>query len=163
MDEYVLKPDDFKWIEGVRESIAALSEIFGLIIVVTNQQGIGKGLMTEDDLSAIHQKMLDGIHEVGGKIDKIYHCPHLKEAGSFFRKPMPGMAIKAKKEFPTIDFKRSVMVGDTISDMKFGKTQNMFTTIIETDKKLISANHKIIDLSFNDLASFTRYIRDLTD
>jgi D-glycero-D-manno-heptose 1,7-bisphosphate phosphatase len=119
--------------------------------------------MSEEDLSAIHGKMLNGIHEAGGRIDKVYHSPHLKESRSFYRKPMPGMALKAKKDFPSIDFKRSVMVGDTISDMKFGKTQSMVTTIIETDSKIISTNHKIIDFSFGDLASFTQYINDLTE
>jgi D-glycero-D-manno-heptose 1,7-bisphosphate phosphatase len=157
-EAYVLTPDEFIFNRMAAESIAQLSNIFGRIIIVTNQQGIGKGLMSEDDLQEIHRKLLDKVNEEGGKIDKIYHCPELKEAGSFYRKPMPGMALKAKKEFPEIEFRKSVMVGDTISDMLFGKNLKMITVFIETDKRLISENHKLIDLAFKDLQEFAHFI-----
>lgn len=157
---YVLTPQDFLWINDAPASIARLSGIFGRIVVVTNQQGIGKGLMTENDLLSIHEKLNLEVENVGGHIDRIYHCPDLKGSGSLYRKPMPGMAFKARKDFPEIDFKKSIMVGDTISDMKFGKNLKMITIIIETDRKLISDNHKFIDYSFPDLKSFADYLTD---
>jgi histidinol-phosphate phosphatase family protein len=158
MDAYVLKPDDFSFLEGADDAIAKLSKIFGVIVVVTNQQGIGKGLMTEADLEQIHQKMVATIEVAGGRIDKIYHCPALQEENNICRKPLPGMALRARKDFPSIHFKRSVMVGDTISDMRFGKRLGMITVFIGDDRKAISENHKLIDFSFNSLISMADHI-----
>jgi D-glycero-D-manno-heptose 1,7-bisphosphate phosphatase len=160
-DAYVLHPDEFLFTPMAPESIAQLSKIFGRIIVVTNQQGIGKGLMTEEDLSAIHLKLTNAVNLAGGKIDKIFHCPALKGSGSFYRKPLPGMALKAKKEFPEIDFRKSVMVGDTISDMLFGKNLKMNTVFIETNKRLITENHNLIDFAFTDLNDFAHFIKEI--
>ncbi len=151
MDAYVLKPDDFIFHKGAENAIARLSKLFGTIVVVTNQQGIGKGLMTKNDLEQIHEKMMAGIEAAGGRIDKIYHCPALKEENHICRKPSPGMALKARKDFPAIHFKRSVMVGDTISDMRFGKSLGMITVFIGTERKTISENHSLIDFSFDSL------------
>lgn len=158
LDAYVLKPDDFIFCEEAENSISRLSQLFGPVVVVTNQQGIGKGLMSEDDLQAIHTKMVSGIEAAGGRIDKIYYCPELKEAHSFFRKPAPGMALKAKKDFPVIQFKKSVMVGDTISDMRFGKQLKMLTVFIGDEKELISKNHKLIDYAFSGLKEFADFL-----
>jgi histidinol-phosphate phosphatase family protein len=163
IDDYVLRPEDFVWTIDAPASIAKLSDIFGRIIVVTNQQGIGKGLMTENDLEKIHEKLLFGVKKEDGRIDRIYHCPALKGSGSLYRKPLPGMALQARKDFPEINFKKSIMVGDTISDMKFGKNLKMKTVIIETDKKLISENHKFIDYAFSDLKSFTDFLIGIAD
>lgn len=158
LDAYVLKPADFTFCEEAEKSIARLSQLFGPVVVVTNQQGIGKGLMNEDDLHAIHTGMVSAIEAAGGRIDKIYYCPELKEARSFLRKPSPGMALKAKKDFPEMQFKKSVMVGDTISDMKFGKQLKMVTVFIGEEKDLVSKNHKLIDYAFPGLKEFADFI-----
>jgi D-glycero-D-manno-heptose 1,7-bisphosphate phosphatase len=161
-DVYVLKPDDFIWTIDAPLSISKLSKVFGITFIVTNQQGIAKGLMTENDLKQIHEKLLQGIRNAGGRIDHIYHCPALKGSGSLYRKPLPGMALQARRDFPEIDFKKSVMVGDTISDMKFGKNLKMKTILIETDKKIISTNHKLVDYAFPDLKSFADFLIENT-
>lgn len=159
LNDYVKKPEDFQWIGGVRESIAWLSKVFGQVVVVTNQQGIGKGIMTEQHLDKIHQKMLAEIHEKGGHIDHIYYCPALKEAKSFYRKPKPGMGLLAKKEFPQINFSKSVMVGDTISDMRFGKCLKMLTVYVGLDQRELILNDSLIDFSFNSLTEFSDYLK----
>jgi histidinol-phosphate phosphatase family protein len=161
VDEYVTKPSDFEFIEGAPESIAEISKIFNRIVVVSNQQGIGKGLMSEDDLGKIHDKMLLGLKEKGGRIDKIYFCPDLKESKSFYRKPSIGMALLAKKDFPDIEFRRSVMVGDSVSDMLFGKRLKMTTVFIHNDIQLIRENYRIIDYSFGSLKEFSAYLPGL--
>lgn len=158
-DEYVLNAEQFLWIQGVQQSIAFLSGVFGRVFVVTNQQGIGRGMMSDNDLSLIHHKLLDGVEKEGGKIDRIYHCPAIMEAGSFFRKPLPGMALQARKDFPDVDFKKSIMVGDTISDMRFGKNLKMITVLIETNKKLVSENHNLINYVFPDLNAFAQFLK----
>lgn len=125
--EYITKPDDFVFIEGVPQAIRELNKIFKYTFIVTNQQGIGKGQMSVKDLDAIHKKMLDELAEAHARIDDIFYCPDLEESNSFFRKPNIGMALAARKKYPDINFKKSVMVGDSISDMVFGKRLGMVT------------------------------------
>ena len=117
--DYVKKWNDFEFLPGVLDAFATFSSYFDKIFIVTNQQGIGKGLMTEADLQQIHHQMIFEIEKAGGRIDGIYFCPDLKDSHSFMRKPNIGMALKAKKDFPMINFKNSVMVGDSVSDMLF--------------------------------------------
>ncbi|TVQ89024.1 MAG: HAD-IIIA family hydrolase [Bacteroidetes bacterium] len=158
--ECVKSVEDFQFIDGVKESIEWFSGIFGNIFIVTNQQGIHKKLMTSDDLQKIHDFMFSEIKNANGRIDKIYYCPALPEENSFYRKPMPGMALKAKKEFPKINFRKSIMIGDTLNDMKFGKNLKMKTVYISVNKKEISENYKLIDYAFPALIDFKNYLAD---
>lgn len=154
VDGYVDVWSRFEFLGGVKEALKILASVFGKIVVVSNQQGIGKGLMTETALQEIHRQMTEEIELHGGRIDKVYHSPFLEADRSILRKPNVGMALKARKELPGINFKNSIMVGDSASDMIFGKKLDMITAFISEDKKMISNNHQLIDLSFPDLISF---------
>jgi D-glycero-D-manno-heptose 1,7-bisphosphate phosphatase len=121
---YVKCWNEFDFIEGSLKAISNLSKIFNKIIVVTNQRGIGKGLFSLEDLKLIHDKMLVEVKNNFGKINKIYFCTDISDS-SEFRKPNIGMGIKAKSDFPEINFKKSIMVGDSISDMMFGHSLGM--------------------------------------
>ncbi len=134
VDDYVKNSGEFEFISGSPEAIAQLSKKFGRTVVVTNQQGIGKGLMTETDLAQIHDKMKDGVTEVGGKIDAAYHAPNLASENSSLRKPDTGMAVLARRDFPLINYQKSVMVGDSDSDIAFGIACGMQTVFIGTKK-----------------------------
>lgn len=124
-DDYVKTTDEFEFLPEVPDALRKLAQIFGRIVVVTNQQGIGKGLMTEDDLTRIHDYMCSTIEENGGRIDKVYFSPHLKSEGNARRKPGIGMALEAKKDFPEIDMEKSIMAGDSESDMRFAGQAGM--------------------------------------
>lgn len=124
---YITTVDEFEFLPGAEHAIAGLSQVFHRVIVVTNQQGVGKNLMTERNLFEIHTYMCDRVYEAGGKIDKCYFAPNLKGAEDDMRKPNPAMAELAKMEFPEISFDRAVMVGDTDSDILFGKNLGMKT------------------------------------
>lgn len=128
--DYVKSIDEFQFLESVPKAIANFNAIFGKVVIVTNQQGIGKGLMTEKDLEKVHEYMRNQIELAGGKIDQVYHCPELAQNNPECRKPNPGMAHAARKDFPQIDFERSVMVGDSESDMEFGDRLGMKTVFI---------------------------------
>jgi histidinol-phosphate phosphatase family protein len=129
-NDYVKKWQEFSFIKGSLEAISKLSIIFGRIIVVTNQRGVGRGLMTEEDLLFIHKKMTEVVYMNGGKIDQIYYCTDTSDY-SENRKPNIGMALKAKLNFPDIDFTKSVMVGDSITDMQFGNKLGMNCILID--------------------------------
>ena len=132
---YVRDWEEFHFLSGVLQAMALLNSRFQRIFVVTNQQGIGKGLMTESDLAHIHNRMYESIRESGGRIDAIYHCPSLANQDDLFRKPAPGMALKARSDFPEVDFSRSIMVGDTPSDMEFGHRLGMKPVWIDSEEK----------------------------
>ena len=124
--------------------------------MVSNQQGIGKGLMTDDDVQIIHDKMIEEIQTWNGRIDKTYHCPFLDRDNSILRKPNVGMALNARKDFSEIRFKKSVMTGDSVSDMVFGKRLKMKTVFIGGNNKLIRQGYKVIDFVYHDLLTFAK-------
>lgn len=136
---YVEDIEEFEFLHNVPEAIARFSLIFGRIIVVTNQQGIGKELMTETQLEAVHQHMYEGIEKAGGQVDAVYFCPDLKTDANPCRKPSPIMALWAQRDFPEINFRKSVMVGDSLSDMVFGHTLKMETVLVETNREEMAA------------------------
>jgi D-glycero-D-manno-heptose 1,7-bisphosphate phosphatase len=155
---YVQKWEQFEFLPGVTEALKRLALRFPRIIIVSNQQGIGKGIITEDELKTLHQKMIAEIEKTGGRIDRIYHSPHLEKTGSLMRKPNVGMALMARRDFPEINFKRSLMVGDSVSDMLFGKRLKMINVFLSEDTGQIRKNHHCIDFAFPDLLSFAETI-----
>jgi D-glycero-D-manno-heptose 1,7-bisphosphate phosphatase len=152
-NDYIRHVAEFHFLEGVELAIATLSQVFGRIVVVTNQKGIGKGLMTETDLSDIHQKMTSDIAKAGGRIDQVYFCPDINPDSSC-RKPNTGMALQAKMDFKEIEFTRSVMVGNTISDMQFGRSCGMRTIFVLSAKPVPELPHPAIDEIYPSLAAF---------
>lgn len=128
--DYVLNPMQFEWLPLVLEALAILTPEFKRTVIVTNQQGVGKGLMTQADLDVIHSKLLQQAGVLNATIDAVYTCTSLSSAGDPNRKPGFGMALQAKAEFPEIEFRKSIMVGDSISDMEFGKAVGMYTVFI---------------------------------
>ncbi|MBO7624047.1 MAG: HAD-IIIA family hydrolase [Bacteroidales bacterium] len=127
VDGYVQDPAQFVLLPQVKEAVRLLRRRFGHLFLVTNQQGVGKGLMSEADLLRVHGHMEA---ELGFPFDRIYYCTALAAANSRFRKPETGMAEQARKDFPSVDFSRSVMVGDAASDMLFGERAGMYTVFI---------------------------------
>ena len=158
--DYVKSLDQFKFIEGTPEAITICTKIFGKIIVVSNQQGIGKGLMTLDQVELIHNEIRKQLTEMGGKIDKFLISPYLHSQNHFSRKPSVGMGLQAKKEFRDISFRKSIMVGDSLSDMLFGKRLGMKTVFIGNYVE-IKGYHSIIDYCCSDLLSFAYQVTAL--
>jgi D-glycero-alpha-D-manno-heptose 1-phosphate guanylyltransferase len=151
--EYVLHWDEFIFSKGVLEVFKKLGERFGRVIVVSNQRGVGKGLMTEEALQSIHYEMQREVEIVNGKIDKIYYCTE-KDDKCFNRKPNPGMALQALKDFPDVDLTKSVMVGNKPGDMKFGRAAGMFTVFVKTTNPDQPFPHPDIDRVFPSLYDF---------
>lgn len=155
---YVRKWEEFEFLPGVKEAMAVFAGIFGRIIVVSNQQGVGKGLMTTEEVETIHRQMQKEIETAGGRIDAVYFCPALEREGSIFRKPNVGMGLKARKEYAEIRFKRSVMAGDSISDMVFGKRLGMKTVFTGNDMKAIAMHDSEVDFVFPDIFTYAQII-----
>lgn len=157
MDDYVKSCSDFTFRDKDASPLAKLTSYFGKTFVVTNQQGVGKGQMSKEDLEEIHAYLLQEVERFGGHIDKIYYCTELKETNSLYRKPNIGMGLQAKKDFPSIHFKKSLMVGDTFTDMLFGKRLNMKTVLIGDDKNALDNGH-FVDYKFDSLSDLLEKI-----
>ncbi len=152
---YIFSPDEFIFHEGAPGLFKKLSEKFGRIIIITNQRGVGRGLMTEESLKAIHEKLVNAVSAAGGKIDGIYYCTAVDKDHPM-RKPNPGMAAKAAEEIPGIDFTKSIMVGNNMSDMLFGRNAGMHTVFVKTTTPDPPLPHPDIDLVFESLAEFAK-------
>ena len=134
-DDYVKNWDEFEFMPGmldrlgrrsgrVRRAPIRWSGRFRRILVVTNQRGVGKGIMSLDDLNRIHDRMIEEIERHGGRIDRVYFCTALSPDDPN-RKPQTGMAQQARIDFPDIDFARSLMIGDSESDRQFARNAGM--------------------------------------
>jgi len=155
--DYVRNVSQFIWLNNALDSVAYLSSLFGRIFIVSNQQGVGKGLMSHDDVNTIHQYMIDEIGKAGGKVDKIYFAPYLASENSVYRKPNIGMALQAKEEFPDIEFAKCIMVGDSMSDIEFGKKAGMITVMLTSREEFF--RHPDVDYCYSDLKKFADAIR----
>lgn len=150
---YIFNASEFVFMEGAPALFQKLNACFGHLFVVTNQRGIGKSLMTVTDLEEIHSKMIAGIEGAGGRVDAIYYAPSLDNKDPH-RKPNPGMAFKAKKDFPDIDLSSAIMVGNKMSDMGFGRNAGMYTVYIASTNPEAPFPHPDVDLRFNSLLEF---------
>lgn len=151
--DYIHTWDEFVFYDGAKEAIAVFAKIFNRIVVVTNQKGIGKGVTRLEDLQLIHANMVAEIEAAGGRIDAVYFCPDLEE-DSPNRKPNPGMGLQAAAGFPDIDLSKSIMVGNTISDMKFGRNLGVHTIFLPTTRPEVDLQDERIDTVFNSLLDF---------
>lgn len=153
-NDYVKHTTEFEFIDGALNALRILNPLFGTIVVVTNQQCIGKKIIFPEDLELIHQNMMYEVTYLKGRIDKIYHSPYLAAENHPTRKPGIGMALEAKKDFPDIDFSKSIVVGDSMSDMEFGRKAGMKTVYISNEPKI----DERIDFNFKGLIYFAHTI-----
>ena len=130
IDGYVTKIEEFEFLPNVIEALKIFKDKFKYIIVATNQQGVGKGIMKFEDVETVHQFMAQQVADNSGRIDKVYFCPQLKSVPDNYRKPSPKMAYFAKNDFPDINLSKSIMIGDMNSDVEFGKNAGMKTIFI---------------------------------
>lgn len=156
-NSYVFHYGEFRFYDQVKEALRIFASVFGRIVIVTNQRGVGKGLMTADELEIIHRQMVAEIVLSGGRIDRIYYADSLDDAHPH-RKPNPGMALAAQADFPEIDFHRALMVGNNLSDMEFGRNAGMYTVFVRTTHPQQPLPDPAIDLVFNSLYDFAKHL-----
>lgn len=149
--DYIHTWDEFKFYKGVKEAFRIFNKRFGYIIMVTNQRGVAKGITKLKDLQIIHKNMVREIEAAEGRIDKIYVCAEMESPN---RKPNPGMGLQALEDFPGIDLSKSVMIGNTLSDMRFGRNLGVKINIfLSTTRKDVDVKGEDINMVFNDLIS----------
>ena len=130
--QYVTAWEEFEILPGVPQAILRLNRAGIRVIVVSNQRGIAKGLYTAADLDAVHARFQAQLQTQGAHIDHLYYCPHDKQSCNC-RKPLPGMFEQAQRDFPAIETSSSAMIGDSLSDIEFGRRLGMMTIFIDGD------------------------------
>ena len=158
-ESYVFHKGEFEFEKGSLEAISRLSPVFGKIIIVTNQRGIGKGLMEEKALWEIHQHMIEEIQKKGGRIDALYYCA-FNDDKHHDRKPNPGMPLEAAMMYPEIEFSKSIMVGDKMSDMELGRNVGAFTVLIHSRQGWDMENEMDVDLKCRSLEELVEKIEN---
>lgn len=128
--DYVRRVEDLKLLEGAAEAIARLNRAGIRVVVVSNQRGVALGLYSAEDVRAIETALEQKLAAQGACLDGFYVCPH--NAGECnCRKPQPGLFEQARADFPEIEAASSVMIGDSLSDVEFGRGLGMRTVFIE--------------------------------
>ncbi len=129
--DYVKYVQEFKFLPGSLSALKKLAELPYPIVIITNQAGIGRGLMTEDTLAEIHAVMLQKVNTSGGRIDAIYYCPHHPNDRCTCRKPQPGMLLHAAHDLQ-LDLSRSFMIGDTEKDLQAAHAAGCYPVFVQT-------------------------------
>lgn len=130
---YVCTWPEFSFRDGARTMLAELFANGYRLIVITNQQGIGKGLIDPQELERIHDNMRAGIELGGAELDGIYCCPHLESDGCACRKPKPGLIFDALAALDyEVDLQGSWFVGDSATDVEAGQAAGLRTLLVGT-------------------------------
>lgn len=118
--DHVKSWTEFEFLPGVLDALAELHRMEVRVVVVTNQAVVGRGVIRQEDLGSIHERMTDAVVDAGGQIERIYSCPHAPEAGCPCRKPATALFAQASEEMG-ITLEGSILVGDTESDVQAAK------------------------------------------
>ncbi len=131
---YVTRWEDFQFLPGVLEAIKRLSDAGYGVVIISNQQGVGLGYFSEEDLNDLTVKMSRQIEEAGGVIADIFYCTHCKEDECPCRKPKEGLFLMAQEELGIQSLEDKFYIGDTESDMQAGKKVGLRTILVLSGK-----------------------------
>jgi histidinol-phosphate phosphatase family protein len=145
-NDYVKSWNEFRFIPGAKEAIKRINDSKILLIVITNQSPIGRGIFPTSTLHEIHTKMLNELNKAGARIDAIYYCPHHPEDNCDCRKPKPGLILRAAHDF-YIDLKNSWMVGDSDTDLEAGSAAGCKTIKVTDEKPLLEIINQILNMN----------------
>jgi D-glycero-D-manno-heptose 1,7-bisphosphate phosphatase len=155
---YMKATDQIVLLPGVLDALKKLMEMNYELIVITNQSGVGRGLITENDVIRVNNILSETLQFFGISISAFYFCPHHPDVGCECRKPRPGMILRALDEM-NIDKKKSYMVGDKLSDAEAGVAAGVTPVLISNNTHMVKND---IVLKFVSLHEFANSI-DRTD
>jgi len=154
---YLRTPEELELIPGAAAAVRKLNRRGLAVIVITNQSGIARGYLSEDDLGRIHQRLREELMREGATLDRIYYCPHHPTSGNSpynvecdCRKPGPGMLRQGSREL-AVELQRSFVVGDSVVDIEAGNSVGAATILVQTGygkKSLVECNDKNIPIHY---------------
>ena len=140
---YVRSWSEFEWRPGAREALRLFKEHGFRVIVISNQAGVARGAMTEEDVVAIHQRMQAEAVEAGGRLDALYYCPHGWDSSCECRKPRPGLIFQAQRDF-SLDLSRTVFVGDDERDAQAAAAADCGALLVSEDRDLLPIARSLV-------------------
>ncbi|MBP3201179.1 MAG: HAD-IIIA family hydrolase [Lachnospiraceae bacterium] len=142
--EYIVNPEDFIWIDGAKTAIKKLNDAGYFVILISNQAGIARGAMSEDNFYKVQKKMGDDLKVIGAHIDAVYFCPHGWDDNCECRKPKPGLIYKAQKDY-SINLSNCVMIGDDERDIITANNADMKGILVDDNYKFIDAVNDLLN------------------
>ena len=142
--EYVRRPEDFVWLDGAKEAIKKLNDAGYVVIEISNQAGIARGVMSEKDFEDVQSKMSNDLLDIGAKIDAVYYCPHGWDDHCECRKPKPGMLFQAQKDY-SINLTECVLIGDDERDIITAHNANMKGILVTDGYSLNDAVNDVLN------------------
>ena len=150
---YLYRYEDWEWISGAIEAIKKFNDAGVLVIVITNQAGVARGMYTCEDVELLHERVSKELQAHGAHIDAYYYCPHHPEFGNKMfcscRKPAPGLLFKAQKEWG-IDLDRSAIFGDKVSDIEAGQVAGVKPFLVSTGYGQLQRNLVTSEMHYVD-------------
>jgi histidinol-phosphate phosphatase family protein len=146
---YVCKWSEWEWLPGSKDALRLLNEAGYRVLVITNQPGIARGALTQDDLDDIHEKMKSEVREAGGEISAIYSCPHNWDEGCGCRKPQPGMLFQAQREHH-LDLSRTVFIGDDERDAQAARAAGCPWKLVSDETSLYDLTRDLVAISWQN-------------
>jgi histidinol-phosphate phosphatase family protein len=140
---YVQNWEEFEWLPGAKEALRMLHQAHYRVIIISNQAGIARGVLTQADLIDIHARMKMEAAEAGGRIDAIYYCPHDWEEGCACRKPKPGLLFEAQHDF-NIDLSRALFIGDDERDAQAADAAGCPSVLVNDKITLLDITRKVV-------------------
>lgn len=156
-NDYVKCWSEFEFSSQALDAFSTFNQVFGKILVVTNQRGVGKGIMSIESLNDIHENMIKTIEIHNGRIDKIYFSTAVSN-DDVSRKPNTGMASRAKNDFSDIQFSKSIMIGNRTSDMEFGKNAGMHTVFVTNGEHDYVIDENLCDIKVASMFEFSKML-----
>ena len=166
-DDFIKSPEEWHPIPGSLEAISRLCQAEYRVVVISNQSGIARGLLTFNTLNRIHQKMLEQLHALGGEINAIFFCPHGPDDGCNCRKPLPGLFDELQQRLDR-DLNGVDAIGDSLRDLQASRAAMANPVLVRTGKgsdteKALSKDPIKNDLGdvpiFDDLAAYVESLR----
>jgi len=152
--EFIKSPEEWIPIKGSLEAIARLSQAGYDVVVITNQSGIGRDLLSADMLGQIHVQMMDYVKQYGGRIQSVLFCPHHPDDNCDCRKPKIGLYQELAKRL-NISFSKVYSVGDSLRDLEAAKTAGAIPVLVKTGNGRKTL-HKIKDTNLADVPVYDR-------
>lgn len=131
--DHVKSWDEFEFLPGVLDALVRLARMDLLVIVISNQGVIGRGLATRATVDEIHDRMIVEIHSAGGRIDDVFYCPHRPEDGCTCRKPQPGLLLRAAERWH-LDLATSILIGDSEVDALAAQSAGCRSMLVRTGR-----------------------------
>jgi histidinol-phosphate phosphatase family protein len=147
--EYVRRPEDVRWLPGALEALRLLADAGWSVIVISNQAGVGRGVMTREEVDAVNERLRRDAEAAGGRIDAFLYCPHDWDEGCLCRKPAPGLLFEAQREFH-LDLTRTTFVGDDERDAQAAEAAGARPLLVGEDRTLLDAVRELLSASLEE-------------